>query len=286
MFKEMNIKKVSLWLLIIMVLSFTIAATIFFQSGGYDKTVVQHNIDDSKSFAITGISEIQLSSVSADISVTPVDSNEVTAHLYGNSNSSKTNRYPKLTGKVENNKLIIKVEEPITIGINFAIIKSLKLDISIPKSYIDDLNINTTSGNTYINNSTLNYFQSNTVSGNLKVEGLTSKTSKLSSISGELKLSDFNGDLTAHSVSGNLNVSYTNFDNNIKVGTTSGETTITLPGNAEFYLDYSTVSGDTNCGFPIVSSGHRRNGMIGSIGSNKNQINVSSVSGNLKINKK
>jgi lia operon protein LiaG len=288
MFKEMNIKKVSLWLFIIMVLSFTIAATIYFQSGGYDKNVTQHNIDDSKNFIINEISEIQLSSVSADIKIIPVDTNEVTAHLYGTSSSTKTNRYPKLTGIIENNKLVIKVEEPtyISIGLNFRFNKTLKLEVGIPKAYVKDLKINTTSANTYINNFTFDNFQNHTVSGNLIAEALNTKSSTLSSVSGDSKINGFTGNLKTQSVSGDLNVIYISYDDNINVGTTSGDTSITLPQDAQFYLDFSSVSGDSDCSFPIASEeNNSRRGLKGTVGSSKNEIKVSSVSGDLNIDK-
>jgi lia operon protein LiaG len=284
MFKNMNIKKVSLWLFVIMAVSFAIAAAIFFQTGGYEKATIKHTIEDSKTFALEGIKEIKISAVSADINVIPVDTNEVSAHFYGNSTSNQVEKYPKLTGKIENNKIIIKVEETFKIGFNIGFNNNLKLDISVPKAYSEDISINTTSGDTFIEKLSLNNFKFNSVSGELDLNKLNSKVSELSTVSGDLTVTEFTGDIALNSVSGKLSVDYASFDNDIRVGTTSGDTKIILPENAEFYLDFSTVSGDANCNFPITTEGtQKRRGLKGSVGSTNNEIRISSISGELDI---
>jgi lia operon protein LiaG len=286
MFKDMNIKKVSLWLFVITVVCFVIAVTIFFQSGGFD-TTIQQTIDDSKNLSVDGINEIQINTVSSDINILPVDTNEVTAHFYGSPTSSNTNKYPKLTAKIENNKIIIKVEQQVFFIFKFGgFHHELKLDVSIPKSYSQDLNINTTSGNAKIDSFNFNYFKYNSVSGDLVLNKLAAKSSKFSTVSGDFSITEITGDLNFSSVSGDLNATFPSFSNSIKVGTTSGDTKINLPENAEFNLNFNTVSGDADCEFPLTTEGnHSRKGLRGSIGSVSNEITVSSVSGDLEITK-
>lgn len=285
MFKDMNIKKVSLWLFVIMVMCFAIAITIFFQTGGYDASSIKHAIDDSKNLSIDGIKQIQINTVSIDINVTAVDTNEVYAHLYGDSTSSRANKYPKLIAKIENSKLIVKIQEPFIISIG-NMHNNLKLDVSIPKAYAGDLDINTTSGDTNIDSLNLNYYKHNSVSGNLVFDKLMSKDSKLSTVSGNFTLTAISGNLSFNSVSGDLSVNYPSFNNNLNIDTTSGDSKIILPENAEFYLDFDSVSGDANCSFPLVTDGRqKRAGLKGGVGSEKNEIHVSSVSGDLYITK-
>ena len=97
---------------------------------------------------------------------------------------------------------------------------------------------------------------------------------------------DFTGNLKADSVSGDINVSYRIFDNNIDVKTISGEVKIDLPQNAEFYLKTNTVSGEVVARFPItIISFNKMNQLEGTVGTGDNRIIVDTVSGDIYLNK-
>jgi DUF4097 and DUF4098 domain-containing protein YvlB len=97
---------------------------------------------------------------------------------------------------------------------------------------------------------------------------------------------DFKGNLKADSVSGDINVRYRVFDNNIDVKTISGKVKIDLPQNAEFYLKTNTVSGEVIAKFPItIISFNKMNQLEGTVGTGDNRIIIDTVSGDIYINK-
>lgn len=327
MFKKLNIKKVALWLFIIMIASFAIAGTIFYQSGGYNELVKGtsgHNIDETLPFTANGINEIRIDCDSPNVNIIPSDSNDIRVHFHGTAAVNKNNHYPKLNARIENNKLVIKVDGTITIGINLGIFKELNLDVHVPKTYSSDILVNATSGNIAVQGLNLNNLncksnsgnlslQSVTAkkgqlkttsgnatgneinvdrlncqcfSGNIKMDSLSSTETTLKTTSGEIDVLKFTGDLKANSFSGNVFVEYTTFNNNVDVSATSGEVSIQLPETAEFYLRANASSGKITNTFPLTVDGDKsRHHLEGTVVNGNNRITVKTFSGDIEITK-
>ena len=277
-------------------------------------------VEEQKTEPLKGLDSIAVNTVSENINIIASDTNEIKAHFYGSYFSSNKDYKPELTVVRSGNKLEIKVEfKHIMLSVNFR--SNLKLDVYIPKQYAGNLKSTSVSGEITADGFTLESFSSRTTSGNLdaklinakkanihsvsgetKINGtydsfifestsgnldstaLVSKESTLNSTSGEINISGNPGDVNAATVSGNIDLGYTGFSNRLDIGTTSGEVTLKLPGNAGFNLDFSGTSGEVECAFPITVTGSKsHNKLKGTVGSGEGAIKVYTTSGNLNI---
>ena len=283
-----NIQKMVIWLVIIAVVSLTIATIAFFSTENYmvsfrDRNNFEGNsIDEVKTFGIDQLKEIYIHSVSSDVSVFSTDEEDIKIHFYGRSALKSEKALPKLTTNLEGSKLKIEIEYPKVLFYN----ANVALDVYIPQDYTGNINIDAVSADVDISNLDINNFQCKTVSGDLKIKSLGSDNLTLKTTSGEVNIMDFTGNLKADLVSGDIDVGYRVFDNNIDVKTISGKVKIDLPQNAEFYLKTNTVSGEVVAKFPItIISFNKMNQLEGTVGTGDNSIIIDTVSGDIYINK-
>ena len=283
-----NIQKIVIWLVVIAVVSLTIAAIAFFSTENYmvnfrDRNNFEGNpIDEVNTFGIYQLKEIYIHSVSSDVSVFSTDEEEIKIHFYGRTALKSEKALPKLITKLEGSKLKIEIEYPKVLFYNANVV----LDVYIPQDYRENIIIDTVSADVDISNLDLNNFQCKTVSGDLKIKTLGSDSLTLKTTSGEVNIMDFRGNLEANSVSGDISIRYRVFDNNIDVKTISGQVEIDLPQNAEFYLKTNTVSGEVAAKFPItIISFNKMNQLEGTVGTGDNSIIIDTVSGDIHINK-
>jgi lia operon protein LiaG len=287
MFRNLNIKRLSLWLFILMVLAIGVAGTIFAIEGynGIFPNSKKHVINSEKTFSSDGIKDIKIDTVDIDVDIIPTDTNSVKVHFHGTYSSNRDN-IPYLKAENISDKLNIAIEKPnsVTMGINYNF-SDLKLDVYLPKTYSGNVFTDTISGDIKIENFSLSTFKISTVSGNLNASSLETKESEMHSTSGDAVIEGFSGNLSFNSVSGNLNVEYRSFNNNIKVHTTSGDAKIKLTDKSQFNLKFDSVSGDVESNFPVNkdnSPGSNHTEAV--IGNSSNKIDVDTVSGDLEIN--
>ncbi|MGB6370355.1 MAG: DUF4097 family beta strand repeat-containing protein [Atribacterota bacterium] len=285
---NINIQKMIIWLVVIAVVSLTIATIAFFSTENYmvsfrDRNNFEGNsIDEVKTFSIDQLKEIYIHSVSSDVSVFSTDEEDIKIHFYGRSALKSEKALPKLITNLEGSKLKIEIEYPKVVFYNANVV----LDVYIPQDYRENIIIDTVSADVDISNLDINNFQCKTVSGDLRIESLGSDNLALNTTSGYVNIIDFSGNLKADSVSGDINVGYRVFDNNVDIKTISGKVKIDLPQNAEFYLKTNTVSGEVVAKFPItIISFNKMNQLEGTVGTGDNRIIVDTVSGSIYLNK-
>lgn len=285
---NMNIQKVAIWLVVIAAISLTIAAIAFFSTENYminfrDRNNFEGNsIDEVKTFSIDQLKEISIHSVSSDVSVFSTDEEDIKIYFYGKSALKSEKVLPKLITNLEGSKLKIEIKYPKVLFYNANVV----LDVYIPQDYRENIIIDTVSADVDINNLDINNFQCKTVSGDLRIESLGSENLTLKTTSGDVNIMNFTGNLKADLVSGDIDVGYKVFDNNVDIKTISGKVTIDLPQNAEFYLKTNTVSGEVVNKFPItIISFNKMNQLEGTVRTGDNRIIVYTVSGNIYLNK-
>jgi len=285
---NMNIQKMVIWLIVIAVVSLTIATIAFFSTENYmvsfrDRNNFEGNsIDEVKTFNIDQLKEIYIHSVSSDVSVFSTDEEDIKIHFYGRSALKSEKALPKLITNLEGSKLKIEIEYPKVLFYNANVV----LDVFFPQDYRENIIIDTVSADVDISNLDINNFQCKTVSGDLRIESLGSDNLTLNTTSGDVNIIDFLGSLKADSVSGDINVGYRVFENNVDIKTISGKVKIDLPQNAEFYLKTNTVSGEVVAKFPItIISFNKMNQLEGTVGTGDNSIIIDTVSGNIYLNK-
>jgi lia operon protein LiaG len=285
---NMNIQKMIIWLVVIAVVSLTIATIAFFSTENYmvsfrDRNNFKGNsIDEVKTFGVDQLKEIYIHSVSSDVSVFSTDEEDVKIHFYGRSSLKSNKALPKLITNLEGSKLKIEIEYPRVLFYNANVV----LDVYIPQDYRENIIIDTVSADVDISNLDINNFQCKTVSGDLRIESLGSDNLTLKTTSGNINILDILGNLKVDSVSGNVNVGYKVFTQDIDIKTISGKVKIDLPQNAEFYLKTNTVSGEVVTKFPItIISFNKLNQLEGTVGTGDNRIIVDTVSGSIYLNK-
>lgn len=285
---NINIQKMVIWLVVIAVVSLTIATMAFFSTENYIVSIRDRNnfegnsIDEVKTFDIDQLKEIYIHSVSSDVSVFSTDEEDIKINFYGRSALKSEKALPKLITNLEGSKLKIEIEYPKVLFYNANVV----LDVYIPQDYRENIIIDTVSADVDISNLDLNNFLCKTASGDLRIESLGSDNLTLNTTSGDVNIIDFSGNLKADSVSGDINVGYRVFDNNVDIKTISGKVKIDLPQNAEFYLKTNTVSGEVVAKFPItIISFNKMNQLEGTVGTGDNRIIVDTVSGNIYLNK-
>ena len=285
---NMNIRKIVIWLVVIAVVSLTIAAIAFFSTENYMVSFRDRNnfegdsIDEVKTFGIDQLKEIYIHSVSSDVSVFSTEEEDIKIHFYGRIALKSDKALPKLITNLEGSKLKIEIKYPKVVFYNAKVV----LDVYIPQDYRENIIMDTVSSDVDINNLDIKNFQCKTVSGDLQIESLGSDNLTLKTTSGNVNVLDIIGNLKADSVSGNVNVGYRVFDNNIDIKTISGKVNIDLPQNAEFYLKTNTVSGEVVAKFPItIISFNKMHQLEGTLGTGDNSIIIDTVSGDIYINK-
>jgi lia operon protein LiaG len=278
------VKKFAIILAIIMFVSF-ISAFVVFAATGFRFNAVNNNVDDNKTESPAGIQKINISSLSSEVNIIPTDSNEIKAHLYGTTSVSKNEDKPRLEILKNENSLDMKVIFPNRMIWFGFIFNNIKLDVDIPKAYLNDLNVHTTSGKINIKDISLNELNISKISGDFDGNNLTAKSVHLSSISGSSRLEGKLGDLDINSTSGDVRATYTEFDNDVTVTSVSGRVVLKLPDNAQFKLRSKAVSGNVSCDFALSDKNSGHNFLDGIAGVGGKTISINSTSGDIEIRK-
>lgn len=313
-----NIKKVSLWLFIIMIASFSMSAMLFKSSGitlndfKDSDSNVRIDIDNGKSFdlndfanmqkdeelkgkfketinderiiQVENIEKIDVNTVSSDVKFFSEDRDDIKVHFEGVVASSSKIILPELITENKNNTLSIQVKHKSMMKIGF-FSSTIRVHVYIPKNYSGNLDVSTVSGDIdlgYIGD--IKNANLKSVSGDMKAESLYTEKTTLKSTSGDMKVEDFSGELDSGTTSGDIYINVSKFDNNIYFKSVSGSIKAELPENAEFYLESKTTSGDIDCEFPISIQGKLSDKRInGRVGNGENKITASTVSGDINI---
>ncbi len=290
-----NIKRLSLFLTIIMIASFSLSIIFFAGSGvtwaefwsfnnlNESNPKYKDSINREELFGLEDIHRINVNTVSSNINFLKEDRDDIKVVFNGHMASSANTDLPIMITEKTGNTLDVRIKYPS--GINFGVSSlNINIDIFLPEDFSRNIDIKTTSGNVNVDELDINTLYFNTVSGSLRAEKLYTEQSTTDTTSGNIKINNFKGSLDHKSISGDLNVIYTEFHNDIKIKTTSGDNEIRLPEDSDFYLSTKSVSGDINCEFPLTLEGKiDKKNIIGRVGEGINNISASTVSGDVSI---
>lgn len=181
----------------------------------------------------------------------------------------------KPTASVKDNTLYIENKDEVRIGFSFGINGNSRIEISVPKGTIYDLNINgtssdvdslidlknvnietksgdinlkdtinttihTTSGDVSVGNS--NVLEIITTSGDIKTNNIK-ESIYAKATSGDFLLGDINGKLTLNTTSGDIKINKVNLKENSSIKVTSGD--VVIGKTNDIYIDAHAISGDT-----------------------------------------
>lgn len=213
MFKNLNIKKVSLGLAVIVLACFAFASLLFYQIDikDYKDNKNQHEINEEKTFEAEEIKNINIDSSSADINIIEYDDNKVKVHIYGHFYKKyKDNNEPVI--ELNNGQLDImqsRKSSIMSLGINFNIGElfndnEMHMDVYVPKGYKDDINIESSSGNIKADNLELKKLDIDTFSGKIELKDVTADKVSLETSSGDISAGNIKADdLKINTFSGN-----------------------------------------------------------------------------------
>lgn len=276
----MEMKKVVLILVIVMLGSLMMAAFLGASFLPFGSVVSPHmvTVDETRNFSIEEIQEISVETISTDIKIIPANSTEIVVHLYGEvTQGILEEEFARESGS----RLAISVR-PLP-GINIYTRINLSLDIYVPADQLDSLRIDTVSGDTNITELNVDDFSFKAVSGSLRAKSLFAENMGLQTVSGKIDLANASGNLTTKTVSGDVSVTFEHFENDVTVNTTSGDTKLTLPEDAQFEVRLDTVSGKINSEFPITMNSLNQRNVEGKVGDGSNKIQIKSVSGGVRL---
>jgi hypothetical protein len=231
-------------------------------------------------------------------------------HISYTGNQNHTN--VELIVKIENNTLIVKESGWFTSsGWNWNWFwgssgsGQATLDIELPQKFFDEIDINITSGslnaelpatdNLYIHiksgSATLNHnhgirsnhLKSNTISGSVTINGFSPDTYDIHSTSGTQRINGLSGSGSVRLASGIANISFGEWDGDLRINITSGTANITVPGGSGADINFSRTSGSLSYNFDGDSGWLNRSGNASVGGSNRQKVNVSVTSGNVSI---
>lgn len=175
MHKSYNIKRIIVWLLMLMAGSYIIAGALFFISGDaqsfkpgetfqgiYDKT-----IDETQTLDMEGLENLIITSMSTDINLIPTEEETIRAHLHGGIPCSNKKYMPTMTTEANGNNAEIRVEWPNVLVVGY-MMSNIKLDIYLPKAYQQDLTLKTSSASIQFSELTLRNLNCTSTSGDLR----------------------------------------------------------------------------------------------------------------------
>jgi hypothetical protein len=126
-----------------------------------------------------------------------------------------------------------------------------------------------------------------TVNGDVKVGGVSAPVA-VGTVNGDVSIETTGGPVRANTVNGDVNAVIRGFagPGDVKVTTVRGDATLELPPDLNAVVDGHTVAGDISTDFPVTVTGKFASHTIaGTIGSGGRQIHVSTVTGDVQLQK-
>jgi DUF4097 and DUF4098 domain-containing protein YvlB len=221
----MNMRKVVLWLFVIMISAFSLGtillATKGLSIGNWCTATRTYSITvDEKGTAET--ENLESIDISGDIAVARVILTEdkvASFHLYGSISTNCEDCQPTLTVARSENTLNVDVKWP---KIQRRIVQStLKLDVHLPKGYGNSLMLATTSGSIESEKLSIKTVQFTTQSGDIVSDEIQAKTIELRNVSGRTTLNGNAESFRYRTVSGEFSGEWIHAKNAVFIGQSS-----------------------------------------------------------------
>lgn len=316
---KFNVKKVVLCLLGVVLVSYGIAAIIFFSFGNFsfakNNKFGRHGLlqlasnsydyHASKSMDLDGIDEISIDFYSGDIKFNNEGTNSVKVKVDGEITSSGAYTKPELKCYKEGKTLYVELNKKhMGFFLNYS--SDITANISIPTSYknslkvvssagdinisgyeLKNLDCNLSAGKLQMQDMSADTFKYKNSAGDLKADNLKTKSSNLKASAGRIQITRFTGDVEGSSSAGSTEIEYDKFNNNVDFSASAGRTKLTLPKDSQFKLDAEASAGSIRSDFSgiNISGEFGEKTAKGEIGKSNNMIHLRSSAGSIEINK-
>lgn len=188
---------------------------------------------------------------------------------------------------------IDKIENTVTIKKKrtyFSPYFRMRIEVYIPASYKNSINIKTASGNIETSDLTCSEITIVSSSGNILMGSIAADSINLRASSGRVELNITAGSVIAKTSSGNVNCTIGGIIKNMSVTTASGNVKLNLPDNYQFNFTTKTSSGRLSAPFmdKLFIPANNKDIYQGIIGKNDSDnipaINIKTNSGNVAVN--
>ncbi len=227
------------------------------------------------------IEEVEISSIGAKITVILTEESEITAE-YSNP-CDKPEFCAVLCGK----RLTLK-EKP-----TFQIFRpkgdgEYSITVRLPQTKYKKIKVNTTSGGAELLEVNTENLELNTVSGDISVQNIRADKYSINLVSGKTSYSGVVGEGNINVTSGSVDVTYAEWNADLKISAVSGSVNVFLPDDSGADIKFDGVSGTVktnlnNTNGSFMNLGRGTNGEFG--GSNKHKVSINLVSGKVTLAK-
>lgn len=164
--------------------------------------------------------------------------------------------------------------------------KSSSGSVEIGYLTTEEAYLESSSGRINIESLKASMLQHRASSGELKIQSVEVEKGSISSSSGDITLLNNKGELTIASSSGDVLLEFLEFENDLKIATSSGKVNVKLPKGSEFMANLFTNSGKLNMDFPITLELREINNkqIRGVVGNDAYKVDVATSSGDISIN--
>ncbi len=261
------------------------------------------DIDELKTAAFSQSSDLTIEGVMEEITIKFENRTDVSAHFYGNIRISGNK--PEMIVEESGSKIKITIKYSRTNSNSFS---KLKLDVLVPQSFSNNLEISSVSGDITTINDTLKIknlsienvsgdssiknfncddFSAENISGDIDIENVTALKTNFNSVSGDIKANNFKSNTNAISVSGSILLSILSLDAEYKLETVSGDIELFTPAGSEFVLKANTVSGEIESpDFALKIDKKTKRSMNGKTSNGTFELNMETVSGDISVKSK
>lgn len=245
------------------------------------KDLQWQDIDVKELLDIKGVDNIKISTPFINIKVRQENRDDVKIHYHG---SMKTNVVPKYSfektsrGNIE---IIIGIDKDAYSVIDTDVI----LEVFIPREYNGTLDVESISGDIYMNDLKVKEFNINTTSGDMDLEDLVGEIININTVSGDIELEDSMGRLSIDTTSGDIYLDNEELRGNIKLSTVSGDIFQKLSPKASYVIEGKTTSGDFISKIDMNIKESSRNSFKAVIGSGEKLMEIITTSGDVYFNR-
>lgn len=159
--------------------------------------------------------------------------------------------------------------------------ENTRLEVCLPKDFVKNFSINTTTGVVKIDSTNLNSFILTTNSGGMKVGQLIANEISITTVSGSIRADKLEAkklDIQSKTASVNIDKCLTE---SAQIVTTTGSITLRLSDTAEFLYEARTTTGKLRSQFHINTNDNKK--ITGKNGEKNNQLVLQTSTGNISL---
>ncbi|MGA9773893.1 MAG: DUF4097 family beta strand repeat-containing protein [Blastocatellia bacterium] len=220
--------------------------------------------DFEKSYRVGAGSQVSVANISGDVVVTGYDGDAI---IVRGIKKGRDRDLIEIEDKSSDGRVQVGVRYPKECNCD----ASIRFEVRVPRSV------------------SYNFDGFTSVSGDVAVSGVTGRL-RASAVSGDVRVKNVTGSASVNSVSGDVDVEVDRLDgsDDMKFSSVSGDVSVKMPSSLDAEVDISSMTGSITTDFPIEVREERhgtRTYARGRLGSGSRRVNMSSVSGDLSLNR-